>query len=432
MFLRPHHFQQQERYLESLSAQQVQATNVMSVGFTQLELLKTNTPGEVGLAQASGIWTNGLPFTLTANDVDPLVLPSGEIKQRLCLILPDYQEGMDDIVFDDEPGTNARYVVEEIEVADSSEIALGASTVQVGKPRFRLCLEKDVPPTHSKLYVASIQEVNSAGLMVQELNYIPQIIQTQASPVLSAWVQEIERMLEQRVSDLVARLQQVGRSTAVELTDLLTLQTINHYRGVFTHLVQLGQLHPERVYRDFVSLAYELATFTQAKRTRDAETFPKYQHDQLKKSFEPLVLMLKNDLSYVMKAAAVHIDLIDKTAGLKVAKVDDLSLLKESKLVLAVNSDLPLDTLAQRFPTQSKLGAVDKIRDLVHLQLPGIKLSQMSGTPPQLPYEPNKIYFALEQKGDLWDSFEQTGLIALHLAGEFPGLGMDFWALREL
>ncbi|MDK6203884.1 type VI secretion system baseplate subunit TssK, partial [Oligella urethralis] len=46
-------------------------------------------------------------------------------------------------------------------------------------------------------------------------------------------------------------------------------------------------------------------------------------------------------------------------------------------------------------------------------------------------YHSGYVYFAFQQSGDLWQQFARSGVLALHLAGEFPGLEMEFWAVRN-
>jgi type VI secretion system protein ImpJ len=74
---------------------------------------------------------------------------------------------------------------------------------------------------------------------------------------------------------------------------------------------------------------------------------------------------------------------------------------------------------------------VNNIRDLVQLQLPGIGLRSMPAAPRQLPYHAGYTYFELENSGELWKQMSKSSAFALHLAGEFPGLNMEFWAIRN-
>src|SRR5690606_17133170 len=135
-------------------------------------------------------------------------------------------------------------------------------------------------------------------------------------------------------------------------------------------------------------------------------------------------------LSTVLEQHAVSIPLTDRGQGVSVAEVHDTDLLRTAGFVLAVNADMPSEILRRHFPAQVKIGPVERIRDLVHLQLPGIELQTMSVAPRQLPYNAGYTYYELDKNGDLWRQFERSGALALHLAGEFPGLHLEFWAIR--
>jgi type VI secretion system protein ImpJ len=110
--------------------------------------------------------------------------------------------------------------------------------------------------------------------------------------------------------------------------------------------------------------------------------------------------------------------------------VSDRELLKSAGFVLAVNAQLSADVLRARFPAQVKLGPAERIRELVNLQLPGIPLAALPVAPRQIPYHAGFNYFEVERGGELWKQLERSGGLALHVAGEFPGLEMELWAIR--
>ena len=39
-------------------------------------------------------------------------------------------------------------------------------------------------------------------------------------------------------------------------------------------------------------------------------------------------------------------------------------------------------------------------------------------------------YDELDRGSDLWKQTEHSGTLAMHIAGEFPGLELEFWAVR--
>jgi type VI secretion system protein ImpJ len=86
--------------------------------------------------------------------------------------------------------------------------------------------------------------------------------------------------------------------------------------------------------------------------------------------------------------------------------------------------------LRKRFPAQSKIGPVEKITNLVNLQLPGVPVHSVPVAPRQIPYHAGFAYFELDQTNELWGQLKTSGGVAIYVAGEFPGLTMEFWAIR--
>lgn len=102
-----------------------------------------------------------------------------------------------------------------------------------------------------------------------------------------------------------------------------------------------------------------------------------------------------------------------------------------SNLVLAVNAQLPTDVLQQQFFAQVKISAPQQLHDLVRSHLPGLLLQSLPVPPRQIPYSAGYVYFELQKSGTFWEHIAATGAIALHVAGDFPGLRMEMWGIRE-
>jgi type VI secretion system protein ImpJ len=219
-----------------------------------------------------------------------------------------------------------------------------------------------------------------------------------------------------------------GRGASAEIADFLMLQAINRYEPLLAHHAAAGALHPEELFRVFVSAAGELATFTTpAKRP---PTLASYRHDRLRESFEPVIAALRASLSAVLEQAAIPIPIEAKKFGISVATVADRTLYTTAVFILAARADLPAEELRRRFPAQLKLGPVERIRDLVNLQLPGVPVHPIPVAPRQIPYHAGFVYFELDQSNELWDQLKSSGGVAMQVAGEFPGLALEFWAIR--
>jgi type VI secretion system protein ImpJ len=99
--------------------------------------------------------------------------------------------------------------------------------------------------------------------------------------------------------------------------------------------------------------------------------------------------------------------------------------------VLTAYAEMPADVLAAALPLQLKVGPLEKIDDLVNLQLPGISLRVLPAAPRQLPFHAQRCYLALDASDPLWPQLASSGALAMHVAGHFPGLELRLWAIRQ-
>jgi type VI secretion system protein ImpJ len=432
MFLRPQHFQQFERYFEHAIQQRAGAAQAFFWGFVHLALDRDALAlGKVALTEARGVLPDGTPVEFWQPDDAPpaLDVPPHASGIRVMLALPRVRAGAGDTAYEDEPATLARYVVQETEVEDTGGMGLEPALLQVGRLRLRLMLESDLTDEWLGLGVARVVERRADNRVVLDDRYIAPWLACGSHPVLHGYVQELYGLLDARAEALAQRLSQPGRGGVAEVSDFMLLETVNRYHGALWHSRQVAGLHPERLFHDSLMLACDLATYTSP--TRRPQVLPDYAHDDLASTFVPLMDELRRSLSAVLEQRALQIALQDRGQGVRVAQVPDLELLRSAGFVLAVRADMPSDTVRTRFPAQVKIGPVEKIRDLVHLQLPGVAVRALPVAPRQIPYSAGHVYFELDKSGDFWKQLERSGALALHLAGEFPGLTMEFWALRD-
>ena len=132
----------------------------------------------------------------------------------------------------------------------------------------------------------------------------------------------------------------------------------------------------------------------------------------------------------VLEQNAFQIELMERAYGVRVAVIANQELIKSATFVLAVASDLPGEQVRKQFPTQVKIGPVEKIRDLVNLHLPGVGLRPLPVAPRQIPYHAGNNYFELDTASEFWRGLERSGGLAMHIAGDFPGLKLELWAIR--
>jgi type VI secretion system protein ImpJ len=278
------------------------------------------------------------------------------------------------------------------------------------------------------LGVAHVVECRSDNQVLLDRSYIPPQTRLDADDALSGHARLVHGLISQRAQELAGRMGQLSHGVS-ELTNFLMLQVLNRVEPVFRQHADAPNVHPLALFLEFLQLAGELSTFTTQSR-RPVE-FPRYRPDDLRGCFTPLVQEIRKLLSVVREQNSQQFELVDRKHGVRTAVINDLELVRSSSFVLAVNAQLPPEQLRQRFVAQTKIGPVDRIRDLVNLQLPGIGLQSLPVAPRQLPFHAGHFYFEMERGGDLWRQFEKSGSLALHIAGDFPGLELELWAIRQ-
>lgn len=432
MFLQPQHFQQQDRFNARQLDSRLAAGQAWPWGFSSLQIDDAALlQGKVMITAARGVMPDGLAFAVPADDPAPPAfdVPADARDQVVVLAVPQARPGVTES--DVEGGETAmppRWRVADIEAADVHATSLREAPVQVGRLNLRLMLARDAGEGYTALGAVRVVERRADGRVLLDSQYVPPMLHAPAHAVLDSHLREVHGMLHQRGEALGARLAQPGRAGVGEIVDFLLLQAVNRHQPLFAHLQRLPVLHPERLYELCLALAGELSTFRDARRPA---AYPEYRHDDLAGCFRAVMADLRQSLSMVMEQTAIPIELQERKYGIRVALISDVELLRNAMFVLAVNAQMPGEALRARFPTQVKIGPAERIRDLVNLQLPGVTLRALPVAPRQIPYHAGFTYFELETRGnELWKQLETSGGLAMAIAGEFPGLALEFWAIR--
>ncbi len=209
----------------------------------------------------------------------------------------------------------------------------------------------------------------------------------------------------------------------------MLLQLIKRLEPYVDHLATVKGLHPLALYGELLQMVGELSTFvTKSKRPA---TFAGYLHDNLQQTFAPIMIALRECLSMVYEQTAIALNLVEKKYGIRVSEITDRSILTTSMFVLAVRADVKEDVIRMRLPAQLKIGPVERIRQLVNAAMPGIGIKPLPVAPRQIPFRTGYSYFELDRHSEFWSELQQSGGFAMHLGGDFPGIEMEFWAIRQ-
>lgn len=434
MFLRPAHFQQHNRYVENLVDTRCRAITSHGWGFSELKLDRNLLAlGKIAISEAKGLFPDGTPFDIPNSDDPPVPLdmPNDVRDTIVYFALPVRRAGMDEIGDTVQSEGLERFLRAEADVRDSNVGSSTVAEVQIGKLNSRLMLEQDRYEEFACIGVAHVIEVREDGNVVLEDSFLPTTVDCRSVSGLQGYVREVQGLLHHRGDELAGRISDAGagRTGAAEIQDYLVLQLVNRYEPVIAHLATGGGLlHPETLYRFCVELAGELATFfSSGKRPPE---FPPYRHEDLRATFEPVMAELRRALSAVLDVSAIPLPLEERLQGFWVAQIPDRNLLSSATFVLAVSGDISTEEIRQRFPAQIKIGPVEKIRQLVNVQLPGIAVRPLPVAPRQVPYQAGRVYFELDRSSEFWSELDTSGGFAMHVSGEFPGMRKEFWAIK--
>jgi type VI secretion system protein ImpJ len=432
LFLQPQHFQQQERYFERYVETRCQPLTPNGWGFTDVEferdLLRI---GKFALRRAAGVFPDGTPFRMPEDDPLPSPMDVGaDVRDQILLLaVPLRRSGERDIGRDGEQDDLVRYQMRELQTRNVASNAGDSALLEVAALRTRFLLQSD--PTHAYACVplAQIVECRADKQVVLDDSFIPSVMHTRAANRLATLTTELLGIFHQRGEALGGRVTATGRGGSAEFGQFLMLQTINRYEPLLAHFADSGARHPEELFQVWTSAAGELATFTNP--SKRPPKFPGYRHDRLRESFEPVVAALRESLNQVIPDVAIPIPLEPRRFGTSLAIVTDLSLFNTASFILAARADLPAEELRRRFPSQLRIGPAEKIGALVTSGLRGVPVHAVPVAPRNIPYHAGFAYFELDQTDELWEQLKTSGGVAVHVAGEFPGLTMEFWAIRS-
>jgi type VI secretion system protein ImpJ len=433
LFLQPHHFQQSDRYTEALVTGLARRVRPYAWGVSALEIddevLKV---GQFALKSCAGLTQDGTVFRVPmAEDHPPALEVPETIKDCVVyLTVPQRRQGAVEVDLSGAEMSASRLRPGEIEVTDTMGQQKKPVMLGIGKMRLQFALAVDDLSDRLAIPVARIIEVRPDKEIILDQAFIPSCIDVRAAQSLDGFVRELEGLLSHRMQALAGRLSEgAGARGVAEVSDFLLLTVINRIIPLVRHMSRIENLHPEDLYRTCAGLAGEMSVFMTAEK-RPPE-LPPYRHDDLTGSFAPVIRVLRQYLSSVLEQTAIPIKLEERKYGISVGVIADRKLLGNAGFVLAVDADIPAEDVRRHFAGQAKIGPVEEIRQLVNSALPGITLRPMPVAPRQIPYHAGVVYFELDAASPYWGKMTTSGGIAVHVSGQYPGLKMELWAIRN-
>ena len=431
MFLRPQHFQAQDRFLEAQLGGRVEVLRPWPWGLTALAIDEDLAAlGKFAVTSAAGVLPDGTPFAIPDDlpPPEPLDVPADARDAIVHLTLPASQPGA--VQFRDADGRadEARFLVDEVEVLDSYSDDRASEPIGLGRPNLRFGITRDQTYGRVTLGLARVREVQNKRVMFDD-RYIPPTLDIDAAARLGGGLSDIVGRASQRAEELALRAVEATDGGSDTFVSFLLLQALNRWIPVMEHLQFLPTVHPERLYEMLVSMAGELATLIRAE--RKAPPLPRYDHENPQTCFEPVFDLLQSMLSAVFERSAMQLPLNQAGPGAYVSPITDHNLYASGYFYLAVAAASPVEEIRGLFPSVAKIGPVQKMRQIVDSALPGVPLRHTPTPPPQLRVLPGFVYFELDRGVADWREFQQATALGLHVAGDWPQLKLELWCVKR-
>lgn len=411
LFLRTQHFQQQDRHAEALLRAALLAAPWQPFGFTRLALdAAALDAGRVALAEAEALMPDGTAFRLAEAEPPPAAAlrrdgPPGLVQ----LALPLEQEGAASVDPAHAAPSGARYRGRIEVLRDAIRGGAEPEEVELARLAPRLIAPGEPADGCVTLPVARVEGLRADGSVALQEGWLPPALTIGAVPWYGALLQELVTGLD-RVADAHGGLVLGGAGRSIE--NLLILELANTARPRLAHLLQQAQEHPSALYAELAALAGRMATYGSSSR-RLSELAP-YDHLEPQPAFAALADTLRSLLLSLR-----HVE--PKSRALPVARhaqniwkvrIDNPEILRSSRIVLRVGSEMSDESLRRLFADQATVGAADAFERLWTSRLPGIPLKPLHSQPREIPYDGERLCLELDQKSEHWSQLlEAPGFV---------------------
>jgi type VI secretion system protein ImpJ len=400
LFLRPHHLQQNDRYLEHLLESRVRQVTPYPWGFSHLEIdHDLAQQSKFAVRRATGVMPDGTPFDLPADSPipDPIDVPDSAAGQITWLSMPIAAPNTREVA--EKSAENAsRFTRAGETFIDSTSALRIEEEIDIAFPRLSFELRKTAKPGYIGLGIARVLEIHDKNILFDE-KYIPPMLSCSAHPVIEGWINRIVGWIENKLDELSRYAADPTSGGGLQSVDYFVLQLLNRQIPALKHLQRSSYIHPERLYDELLRLAGELATF--ATPERRAHEYPAYDHDDLENVFTPLMRDIQDFLSARLGRRAIRLEIIERAQNAFVSPIRDRSLFRNATLVLEVSARRPLIDIQNQFPHLFKVGPNTRMNEIVHANLP------------------------------MWPEFSTAGSIGMHFSGDWPDLELELWAILE-
>lgn len=423
-FLSPQHLQAQERFIEESVRFYLDSLVENAWGFSQLRVdAKALSEGNLTLIEASGVFSDSLPFEFPGPDTTPegrTLAKCFDPGQKSCMFylgIPEYRPGGVNVSMVSGPST--RFSAQQRMLRDENSGDMREKPVRVAQKNLKLIAEGQ--PQDGFVVMPCVRVLRSeTGSFSLDATFVPPLINVHASELLGNMLRGLVEMLVSRSNRLSGARRQKNQTLAdfssSDIAEFWLLYTVNTCLPGLRHLQESTRVAPAHLFNQMANLAGSLATFSTTLTPKD---FPVYIHEQPGPGFLQLQEMIRILLDTVVPTNFVALALKFLRDSIYATSIDKDEYLHNTRLYLAVSADMREADIIDRVPKLMKCCSATHIEHLVRQAMPGIKLTHVQRPPRGIAVKVGHQYFALEQSGPVWESVQRARNFAVYAPQDF-------------
>lgn len=435
MVLRPHHFQQWDRYYEGLVAERFRTLDPFSWGVKSLTIDHDElATGRLRIRTCSLVMRDGLVVDIPYSDESP---PSKMISdcfpataKRLGVYLGIPEEQPDGKTYELESKAEpqqTRYRTQDVRFVDATT-GDAQQPVSVAKKRLQLlfCEERstgigivNIPDGIEGVKIAELVRTQNGTITLDE-RYIPPLLWIAGSPTLESLVDGLINLLEERRTTFSDDQRGTIDLIGTDLRKFALASAIFTHLPVLRHLRQVEGGSPESLYVTMIRLAGQLMLLAPP---GAAIELPQYQHKDLADTFHRLEknirLLVKGGMS-----GYTNIPLTREGSHWE-GKLQDAHLFASAQFYVSVETpaDLSDDEVRRLVPREIRISAPCSREELLRQASCGVTLTYKSSPPEVLPRKAGAQYFQLgtddaSMGKKFWEEIQREKKIALCVEGK--------------
>lgn len=433
LFLQPHHFQQNDLYIQGLQTPLRKFLSPYFWGIAGFDYSKGALENfTFDMVRGEFLFPDGTFVVFPGNSVlagrsfeDAWVELSKPFTIYLGLKKID-ESGVNstELTKNDEISSVATRYVSKSEPEDVEDLYEIGPAGQVKKMRFVLKLfwetEKEMVGDYLLLPLARLEKDGEAIKVSPK--FIPPALTIQSSEFLDQIVRDIRDQLTSRSRQLNEYKAQRGIHTsdfgARDMVFMLALRTLNRYVPLLFHFTESATVHPWQVFGLLRQLIGELSSFSNkinvAGESEDGQTvLGAYDHSDLSRCFLAARSLISQLLDEITAGPEYVIALVSDGTYF----TSDLSpshFSEGNRYYIVVETEDDPERVREALHSIAKLGSRESLPLLIARALPGVGLEHLPVPPQELPRRSHCLYFQANHHSDQWANVMSSKNIGLY------------------